>query len=84
MRDRTHLHCCPMGPDEQNLHFHELRQKVCLYIHNFVLLRGLPRLEGKHKLFVRKELKTVSQAKLGKLASDRLYTVQLAKIMNVI
>ena len=28
-----------MGPDEQNLHFNELRQKVCLCIHNLVLLR---------------------------------------------
>ena len=47
-----------MGPDEQNLHFNELRQKD---IHNLVLLRGLPCLEGKHKLFVRKELKTVKK-----------------------
>ena len=47
------------------------------YIHNLVLLRGLPRLEGKHKLFVRKELKN-GQPSLGQI--DYI----LAKIMNVI
>ena len=46
-----------MGPNEQNQHFAELRQKVCLYIHTLVLLRGLPSLEGKNELFVRKTRK---------------------------
>ena len=41
-----------MGPNGQNQHFAELRQKVCLYIHTVVLLRGLPSLEGKNELFV--------------------------------
>ena len=27
-----------MGPNGQNQHFGELRQKVCLYIHSVVLL----------------------------------------------
>ena len=40
-----------LGPNEQNQHFVELRQKECLYIHALVLLRGLPSLEGKNKLF---------------------------------
>ena len=58
-RDR---HCCQlanftMGPNEQNQHFAELRQKVCLYIHAVVLLRGLPSLEGKNELFVGKKRK---------------------------
>ena len=44
-----------MGPNEQNQHFAELRQKVCLYIHAVVLLRGLPSLEGKNNLFVGKK-----------------------------
>ena len=43
-----------MGPNEQNQHFAELRQKVCLYIHAVVLLRGLPSLEGKNELLVGK------------------------------
>ena len=41
-----------MGPNEQNQHFAELRQKVCLYIHTVVLLRGLSSLEGKNEFFV--------------------------------
>ena len=39
----------------KNQHFTELRQKVRLYIHAVVLLRGLPSLEGKNKLFVGKK-----------------------------
>ena len=31
-----------MGPNEQNQHFAELRQKICLYIHVVVLLICLP------------------------------------------
>ena len=41
----------------QNQHFAELRQKVCLYIHTEVLLRGLPSLDGKNELFVGKKRK---------------------------
>ena len=44
-----------MGPNEQNQHFAELRQKVCSYIHAVVLLRGLPSLDGKNELFVGKK-----------------------------
>ena len=47
-----------MGPNEQNQHFAEMRQKVCLYIHALVLLRGLPSLEAKNKLFVGKKGKS--------------------------
>ena len=36
-----------MGPNEQNEHFAELRQKVCLSIHDLVLQRGLPSLDSK-------------------------------------
>ena len=51
--------------NEQNQHFAELRQKVCSYIHAVVLLRGLPSLEGKNKLFVgKKEEKAVSQTQV--------------------
>ena len=46
-----------MGPNEQNQHFAELRQKVCLYTHAVVLLRGLPSLEAKNELFVVKKSK---------------------------
>ena len=44
-----------MGPNEQNQHFAELRQNVCLYIHVLVLLRGLPSLDGKLECFVTKK-----------------------------
>ena len=44
-----------MGPNEQNQHFAELRQKVCLYIHILVLPRGLPSLDGKLKRFLTKK-----------------------------
>ena len=46
-----------MGPNGQNQHFAELRQKVCLYIHAVVLLRGLSSLDGKNELFVGKKRK---------------------------
>ena len=52
-----------MGPNGQNQHFGELRQKVCLYIHAVVLLMGLPSLEAKNELFVgkmREELLAIS------------------------
>ena len=41
-----------MGPNEENQHFVELRQKVCLSIHDLVLLRGLTSLGGKLERFV--------------------------------
>ena len=56
-----------MGPIEQNQHFAELRQKVCVhtFIHTLVLLRGLPSLEGKNKLFVgKKEEIAASQTRI--------------------
>ena len=46
-----------MGPIEQNQHFAELRQEVCLYIHAVVPLRGLPSLNSKNELFVGKKKK---------------------------
>ena len=50
-----------MGPNEQNQHSNK---KVCLYIHAFVLLRCLPSLDMKHKLFVTKKRKNC-QPSLG-------------------
>ena len=44
-----------IGTNEQNQHFAELRQKVCLYIHVVVLQRGLPSLDGKLVRFVTKK-----------------------------
>ena len=59
-----------MGPYGQNYHFAELRQKVCLYIHAVVLLRGLPSLKGKNELFVGKKMKKL----LAKLSqTDYIY-----------
>ena len=46
-----------MEPNEQNQHFAELRQKVCLYMHALVLQRGLQSLDGKLELFVTKKWK---------------------------
>ena len=46
-----------MGPNEQNQHFAELRQNVCLYIHVVVLLRCLPSLDDKLERFVTKKWK---------------------------
>ena len=53
-------YCCQwthftMGPNEQNQHFAEFRQKVCSYIHGVVLQRGLPSLDGKLERFVTKK-----------------------------
>ena len=59
-----------MGPNGQNYHFAELRQKVCLYIHAVVLLRGLPSLKGKSELFVGKKMKKLL-AKLNQ--TDYIY-----------
>ena len=44
-----------MGPNEQNQHFAELRQKMCLYIQVVVLLTCLPSLDGKLERFVTKK-----------------------------
>ena len=55
-----------MGPNEQNPHFTELRQKVGIYIQQIVLLRGLPSLDGKHKLFVSKKRK-IGQPSLSQI-----------------
>ena len=57
-----------MGPNEQNQHFAELRQKNCLYIHVVVLLTCLPSLDGKLERFVTKKVAKV----IAKLESDRL------------
>ena len=46
-----------MGPNEQNQHIAELRQKICLYIHLVVLLTCLPSSDGKLKCFVTKKWK---------------------------
>ena len=46
-----------MGPNEQNQHFAELSQKVCLCTHVVVLQRGLPSLDGKLERFVTKKWK---------------------------
>ena len=58
-----------MGPNEQNQHFVELRQKICLHIYVVVLLTCLPSLDGKLKRFVTKKVAKV----IAKLESDRLY-----------
>ena len=62
-----------MGPNGQNQHFAELRQKK-RFIHTcIVLLKGLPSLEGKKRTFCgKKEGKDVSQIK-----SDRLYNLHI-------
>ena len=44
-----------MGPNDQNQHFAELRQKNCLYKHVVVLLTCLPSLDGKLERFVTKK-----------------------------
>ena len=44
-----------MGPNEQNQHFAELRQKICLHIYVVVLLTCLPSLDGKLQRFVTKK-----------------------------
>ena len=46
-----------MGPNGQNQHFAELRQKVSVYIYAVVLLRGLPSFDGINELFVGKKRK---------------------------
>ena len=46
-----------MAPNEQNLHFAQLRKKVCLNTHAVVLQRGFPSLDSKLKRFVTKKWK---------------------------
>ena len=46
-----------IGTNEQNQHFVELREKVCLYIHVVVLQRGLPSLDGKLERYGTKKWK---------------------------
>ena len=50
-----------MGPNEQNQHFAQLRQKNCLYIDVIVLLTCLPSLDGKLERFVTKSQTRVRQ-----------------------
>ena len=60
-----------IGPNEQNQHFAELRQNVCLYIHVVVLLRYLrylPSLDEKLERFVTNQMGKA----VAKLESDRL------------
>ena len=54
-----------MGPYEQNQHFAELKQKVCLYIH---VVTCLPSLDVKLKGLVTKKMEKA----VSKLESDRL------------
>ena len=44
-----------MGPNEQNQHFAQLRQNICLQIYVVVLLTCLPSLDGKLERFVTKK-----------------------------
>ena len=46
-----------MGPNGQNQHFAELRQKLCSSIHDLVLQRDLPSVDGKLERFVTKKMK---------------------------
>ena len=46
-----------MEPNEQNQHFEELRQRLCLYIRVVVLLTSLPSLDGKLERFFTKKWK---------------------------
>ena len=55
-----------MGPNEQNPHFTELTQNVVIYIQQIVLLRGLPSLDGEHKLSVSKKRK-IGQPSLSQI-----------------
>ena len=51
-RQWTHF---TMGPNEQNQHFAELRQKITVYIHVVVFLTCLLSLDGKLERFVTKK-----------------------------
>ena len=53
-----------MGPNEQNQHFAELRQKRSLHIYIVVLLTCLPSLDGKLERFVTKSGKSDCQTRV--------------------
>ena len=57
-----------MGPNEQNKHFAELRQKVCLYIHIVVLLKMFAKFGLQTRTFCHKKMEKA----VAKLESDRL------------
>ena len=62
-----------MGPNEQNQHFAELRQKICLYIHVVVLLTCLPSLDGELERFVTKKVsKMITRVRQTIVNSSRL------------
>ena len=60
-----------MGPNGQNQHFAELRQKVCSSIHDLVPPRGLPSLDVNFERFVTKKMKN----EVAKLESNRLFSI---------
>ena len=68
-----------MGPNEQNQHFAELRQKICLHIYIVVLLTSLPSLDGKLKCFVtgkwQKWLPNSSQTDYNKCCGMKAHTI---------
>ena len=63
-----------MGPYEQNQHFADLRQKVCLYIH--VLLRSLQSLVGKLERFDTNNGKSGCQTRVGKTMNKLKFYAQ--------
>ena len=78
------------APYEQNQHFKELRPKVGVYTQESMILRGLPSLDGKHKLFVTKRgnkqysvndkekvMMNITQIKLDTIISFKCITTRL-------
>ena len=65
-----------MGPYEQNQHFADLRQKVCLYIHVEVQLRSLQSLVGKLERFDTNNGKSGCQTRVGKTMSKLKFYAQ--------
>ena len=65
-----------MGPNEQNKHFTELRQKVGKYTQKLLLLKGLG---GKHDFFVTKREKN-SQPSLGQTYYSNLNSTNITSI----
>ena len=60
-----------MGTNEQNQHFAELRQKVCLYtLHVEMLLRGLPSSDGILERFVTKSAKSGCQTRVRQTEAE--------------
>ena len=73
-----------MRPNEQNQHFAELRQNICLYIHVVVLLTCLPSLDGKR--FVTKSGKSDCQTRVRQtIMSTRhsSYGIQRSSILLI-